>query len=103
MLQADLMLMEFPGLLLWGIPGLLVWLVGQVFVFRAAAARHERSPQGLRLTTVGIGRFMLGLTVGVALAAVVRGVWPVAVMVVLVAGSLSAVFFRWAAGISDPD
>jgi hypothetical protein len=42
-------------------------------VFRAALARHERSPRGLRLTLVGIGLFMLGLTVGVALAAVVRG------------------------------
>ena len=103
MLQGDLILIEFPGLLLWGIPGLLVWLVGQVFVFRAALARPERSPRGLRLTTVGIGLFMLGLAVGLALAAVVRGVWPVAVIVVLVAGSISAAFFRWATRISDSD
>src|SRR5258706_6264671 len=97
------MLTEFPGLLLWCIPGLLVWLVGQVFMFRAAFARHERSPSGLRLTTVGIGLFMLGLTAGLALAAVVRGVWPVAVVVVFVTGSISAFFFRWATSISDPD
>ena len=97
------MLMEFPVLLLWGIPGLVVWLVGQLFVFRAAVARHERSPWGLRLTTVGIGLFMLGLTAGLALAAVGRGVWPVAVVVVLVTGSISAFFFRWATRISDSD
>jgi hypothetical protein len=77
------MLTEFPGLLLWGIPGLLVWLVGQTLVFRAALARHERSARGLRLTMVGVGLFLLGLTVGLALAAVVRGVWPVAVVVVI--------------------
>ena len=97
------MLTEFPGLLLWGIPGLLVWLVGQAFVFRAALARHERSPRGLRLTMVGIGLSMLGLTVGLALAAVVRGVWPVAVVAVTGSGSLSAVFFRWATRVSDSD
>jgi hypothetical protein len=32
---------------------------------------------------VGVGLFLLGLTVGLALAAVVRGVWPVAVVVVI--------------------
>ena len=95
------MLTEFPGLLLLGIPGLLVWLLGQAFVFRAALARHERSPRGLRLTMVGIGLFMVGLTVGLALAAVVRGVWPVAVVVVIGSGSVSAVFFLWASRVGS--
>jgi hypothetical protein len=93
------MLTEFPGLLLWGIPGLLVWLLGQAFVFRAALARHERSPRGVRLTLVGVGLFTLGLTVGGALAALARGLWPVAVVVVTGPGSVSAVFFQWASKV----
>jgi O-antigen/teichoic acid export membrane protein len=96
---------EFPGLLLWGVPGLLVWLVGQVFVFRAALTRHERSLRGLRLTTVGFGLFMLGLTVGVSIAAVARGVWFVAVVLAVGPGLSSLFIFRWAGrvGVSTGD
>jgi hypothetical protein len=50
---------------------------------------------------VGIGLFMVGLTVGLALAAVVRGVWPVAVVVVIGSGSVSAVFFLWASRVGS--
>ena len=90
------MLTEFPGLLLWGIPGLLVWLMGFVLVFRAALTRRERSLRGPRLTMVGHGLFVLGLTVGVSIALVARGVWIVAVVVVAGGGLLSLASFSLA-------
>jgi hypothetical protein len=83
------MLTEFPGLLLWGVPGLLVWLMGFVLVFRAVLTRRERSLRGPRLTMVGNGLFVLGLTVGVSIALVARGVWIVAVVVLVGGGLLS--------------
>ena len=70
-------------------------------MLRVGLTHHERSPRGLRLTMVGIGLFFLGLTVGVALGAVIQGVWLVGLVVALGSGSLSAVFFRWATRVGE--
>jgi hypothetical protein len=97
-----MVLTDFPGLLLWGVPGLVVWVVGQTMVFVAAWWHHKRSPNGLRLTMMGLGLLIAGWGVGLALAAVARGAWPV-VAVALVLAWPSVVLFRWSGRVSlDP-
>ena len=93
--------------LICGVPGLIVWVTGQILVFARVLRGRRKSPLGLRLTMAGLGLSLLGMFGYVVVAAFVRGLWPVAVAVLVLVGWQPILLFWWATrrhvAIEEPD
>jgi len=87
------MQLDFGTILLWGVPGLIVWAIGQSLVLAAAVRGRRKSPLGLRLALAGIGLALLGWFVAVVVAALGAGLWPVALVVLILFGWQPILFF----------
>jgi hypothetical protein len=75
---------------------LIVAVIGQLLVVARVFRGRRTSPLGLRLTMAGFGLFVLGMFGAIVVAAFAAGLWPVAVVVIVLLGWQPVIFFWWA-------
>jgi hypothetical protein len=90
------MQLDVGTILLCGVPGLIVWAIGLSLVLAAFVRGRRTSPLGLRLVLTGFGLALLGWFGAVVVAALAVGLWPVA-MVVLILFGWQPILFFWLA------
>ena len=91
------MQLDLGMILLCGVPGLIVWSIGQSLVITGSVRGHQKSPIGLRLSLAGIGLALFGWFGAVVVASLGVGLWPVALVVLILVGWQPILFFWLAA------